>query len=82
MVKGKGTMRTYFLEENGGASLDQIMGKGQSKASTPEKTDRCKSPPETPTNNMPNGKIQTYLAFDTFYNLTLFCIFICRQNML
>eukprot|EP00057_Strongylocentrotus_purpuratus_P014976 XP_011669450.1 PREDICTED: guanylate cyclase soluble subunit beta-2 isoform X1 [Strongylocentrotus purpuratus] len=55
VVKGKGTMRTYFLEENGGAGLDEIMGKGQSKASTPEKTDRCKSPPETPTNNMPNG---------------------------
>ncbi|XP_041482647.1 guanylate cyclase soluble subunit beta-2-like isoform X2 [Lytechinus variegatus] len=55
MVKGKGMMKTYFLEENGGASLDQIMGKGSSKASTPEKTDRCKSPPETPTNNMANG---------------------------
>ncbi|XP_072180530.1 guanylate cyclase soluble subunit beta-2-like [Diadema setosum] len=57
VVKGKGTMLTYFLEKNDGASIDEIIGRGRptSTASTPEKTDKSKSPPQTPTNKVANG---------------------------
>ncbi|PIK45567.1 putative guanylate cyclase soluble subunit beta-2 isoform X2 [Apostichopus japonicus] len=41
LVKGKGTMKTYFVNENKNASMEEIMGKKR-KASTPEKKDSVK----------------------------------------
>ncbi|XP_033107163.1 guanylate cyclase soluble subunit beta-2-like [Anneissia japonica] len=56
IVKGKGQMSTYFLEGNENATIDEILGRGQtsdtesssSRGSTPEKGDKAKESPTTP----------------------------------
>ncbi len=52
MVKGKGTMHTYFLQGNDIATIDEIIGKGKPgdkhRLNAPEKTDNMKSPADTP----------------------------------
>ena len=56
MIKGKGMMRTHFLEGNDSATMEEIMGtytgnEDDSRNSTPEKTDKTKTPPDTPPGN-------------------------------
>ena len=49
-------MRTHFLEGNNSATMEEIMGTyvekevedDSSRSSTPEKTDKTKTPPDTP----------------------------------
>ncbi|XP_071951091.1 guanylate cyclase soluble subunit beta-2-like isoform X2 [Antedon mediterranea] len=56
IVKGKGSMTTYFLEGNENATIDEILGRGQtsdtesssSRGSTPEKADKAKDSPTSP----------------------------------
>ena len=54
MIKGKGLMNTYFLEGNDSATMEEILGTcrrseaSSSRGSTPEKTDKTKTPPDTP----------------------------------
>ncbi|XP_071799009.1 guanylate cyclase soluble subunit beta-2-like [Asterias amurensis] len=67
VIKGKGMMRTHFLEGNNSATMEEIMGTyvekevedDSSRSSTPEKTDKTKTPPDTPPgryNTRPIGK--------------------------
>lgn len=42
LVKGKGTMKTFFVHQNKKASMEEIMGKKR-RTSTPEKRDSIKS---------------------------------------
>ncbi|XP_038050765.1 guanylate cyclase soluble subunit beta-2-like isoform X2 [Patiria miniata] len=54
VIKGKGLMNTYFLEGNDSATIEEILGTyreneaDSSRGSTPEKTDKTKTPPDTP----------------------------------
>ncbi|XP_022108284.1 guanylate cyclase soluble subunit beta-2-like isoform X2 [Acanthaster planci] len=54
VIKGKGLMNTYFLEGNDSATMEEILGTyrgneaDSSRGSTPEKTDKTKTPPDTP----------------------------------